>query len=205
VDRLDRWLFATWVEQLSEEATKDSELDVLFWASDNDGDGYISPAEFYRGLRGEVPEGRQQLLDKTFASLAGGPESTSLKWGSVNLPKDLLALVGDATSGSQALSRQEFIDYYLNCGMLLGERDFKVLLTLDWPHSGGQSADVSSMAKLAAGVGQSPYAVSKPPSGPTGARRPASAGPYRQFGISHRAAPQLAARPAAGMGSRRYF
>jgi hypothetical protein len=200
--------FATWIALLSQaapadaaaEAIADSDKEVLFLALDSDGDGYISPADLFRGLRDEPYEVRQQvfdrpqLLDKMFGSLAGSPKSNAIEWGKVNMPKDLLELLGSATAGSQALSRQEFTDYYLNCGMSLGDRDFKALLTFDWPTATGKPlGKVSSTAMLSAGVGESrqgrdragPFlAESLRPARPASAGpvRPAPVGPYGQFG-----------------------
>lgn len=190
VECLDRSTLEMWIAQLSEGAISDCEKDILFLAMDTDADGRITPADFFRGLRGPIPEGRHQLVDKIFDDLAGGPENIVIKWGKARMPKELLELLGGGAPGSQAISRQEFVDYYLNCWMSLGDHDFSLLVLKDWPSFSGQGADRSPLANLTSGVGESRHAAimarsfgTACPSPASGSKRPSSAGTHGQHRI----------------------
>merc|ERR1712176_133886 len=82
------------------------------------------------------PEARAALVNEVFDRITGCIGSRALQWGQAKLPQDLLDLLVGLPSHGDALSRQDFVDYYMNCGMLLeSDREFEELLAQDWPEA----------------------------------------------------------------------
>lgn len=127
-------MFDTWITRIQGQAVSELDSQILFEALDDDDDCLVAPEVFLRGLRGQVPKRRWQLLEKVTAKLASSPGGNNISWRRARPGTDILDLFRGSAVAAKALSRREFMDYYLNCGITLDDdREFEAVLAMDWP------------------------------------------------------------------------
>eukprot|EP00746_Dinoflagellata_sp_MGD_P041019 gnl/MRDRNA2_/MRDRNA2_19907_c0_seq1.p1 gnl/MRDRNA2_/MRDRNA2_19907_c0~~gnl/MRDRNA2_/MRDRNA2_19907_c0_seq1.p1 ORF type:complete len:594 (+),score=102.65 gnl/MRDRNA2_/MRDRNA2_19907_c0_seq1:101-1882(+) len=151
---IDRDSFDFWIDELRGRSLAKVDRQILFEVIDVDGDGLVLPTDFLCALQINALK-RQRIIEDAFLRISNS--AGHISWQDNEIPDHLLEL-HSMSHDTEPLSKHDFMNYYLSCGILLqDDRTLESILATDWPflakslpygqHLGKGLGSVASIAK----------------------------------------------------------